>query len=70
MLLTLPVTAATVESGFSNLSIVKSKLRSTMTQGRLESLILASVETDILLNINDADLVARFASQADRRMLL
>ena len=31
---------------------------------------LASVERDILLNLNDADLVARFASQADRRMLL
>ena len=65
-----PVTTATVGLGFWKLSMVKSKLRSTMAQGRLESLILASVERDILLNLNDADLVARFASQADRRMLL
>ena len=63
-------TTAPVERGFSKLSMVKSKLRSTMSQGRLEALNLASVERDILLNLNDADLVARFASQADRRMLL
>jgi len=33
VLLTLPVTTASVERGFSKLSIVKSKLRSTMAQG-------------------------------------
>ena len=39
---------ASVERGFSKLSVVKSKLRSTVAQGRLEALILASVERDIL----------------------
>ena len=70
VLLTLPVTTASVERGFSKLSVVKSKLRSTMAQGRLEALMVSAVERDILINLNDADLVARFASQADRRMLL
>ena len=69
VLLTLPVTTASVERGFSKLSLVKSKL-STMNQDRLESLLLASIEKDILLAIQDKDLIARFASTADRRMLL
>ena len=70
VLLTLPVTTASVEHGFSKLSIVKSKLRSTMGQGLLQALILAAMERDILKTLKDEDLVARFASQADRRLLL
>ena len=70
VLLTLPVTTASVERGFSKLTIVKSKLRSTMKQERLEALMLASVEKDLLLQLDDAELVANFASKADRRMLL
>jgi len=31
---------------------------------------LASVEKDILLELDDAELVARFASKSDRRMML
>jgi len=38
-----------------------------MIQDRLEALILATMDRDILLNLNDADLVEHFASQADRR---
>ena len=47
VLLTLPVTTASVGRGFSKLSLVKSKLRSTMNQDRLESLLLASTEKDL-----------------------
>ena len=67
VLLTLTVTTASVERGFSKLTIVKSKLRSTMNQERLEALTLASVEKDLLLQLDDAELVANFA---DLRMLL
>ena len=49
VLLTLPVTTASVERGFSKLSLVKTKLRSTMGQDRLVALLLASVEKDILV---------------------
>ena len=44
VLLTLPVTTASVERGFSKLSVVKTKLRSTMAQDRLQALLLAAVE--------------------------
>ena len=46
LLTLLPVTTASVERGFSKLSLVKTKLRSTMGQERLEALLLASVEKD------------------------
>jgi len=70
VLLTLPVTTASVESGFSKLSLVKSKLRSTMTQETLEALLLATVEKDLLLCLDDAALVACFAAKAERKFLL
>ena len=70
VLLTLPVTTASVERGFSKLTLVKSKLRSTMTQGRLEALLIAAVERDLLIGLSDTDLVARFARVSDRKMLL
>jgi len=35
----------------------------------LEALLLASVEKDILLQLDDAELVARFASKSDRKMM-
>ena len=70
VLLTLPVTTASVQRGFSKMSIVKSKLRSTMAQERLEALLLATVERDLLLRLNDADLVAVFAAKANRKLLL
>jgi len=50
-LLTLPVTTASVERGFSKLTLVKSKLRSTMTEGRLEALLIAAVERVLLIGL-------------------
>ena len=66
------MTTASVEGGFSKLSLEKTKLRSTMEYGqeRLEALLLASVEKDILLQLDNAELVAQFAGKNDRRMLL
>ena len=55
---------------FSKLSLVKTKLRSTMGQDRLVALLLASVEKDILVQLDSAELVARFASKNERRMFL
>ena len=65
VLLTLPVTTASVERGFSKLTLVKSKLHSTMTQGRLEALLIAAIERDLLIGLSDTDLVARFARVSD-----
>jgi len=41
-----------------------------MGQQRLEALLLASVENDILLELDDAELIARFASKSDRQIML
>ena len=68
LLLTLPVTSAGVERCFSKLALIKSKLRTTMSQDRLQSLLLCSVEKDILTRLSSDDLVARFASLVDRRL--
>ncbi len=68
--LSLCVTTASVERGFSKLAIVKNKLRSTMSQDRLESLVIAAAEKDLHVMIPVDDLVARFAASADRRLEL
>jgi hypothetical protein len=47
---------------FFKVTIAKSQLESTMTQDRLEALMLASMK-DILLNSDDDELVASFADQ-------
>lgn len=68
VLLTLPVTSAGVERSFSKLSLIKSKLRTTMGQERLESLMLCAVEKDILKTLSTEHLIAQFASATDRRL--
>jgi len=70
LLLTLPVTSAGVERSFSKLALIKSKLRTRMSQERLEALMFCAVEKDILKSLSSADLVAKFAAAADRRLEL
>jgi len=43
---TLPVSSCNVERSFSKLKLVKTKLRSTMTEDRLENLIIITCEQD------------------------
>ncbi|KAE9523384.1 hypothetical protein AGLY_016332 [Aphis glycines] len=47
--LTLPVSSASPERAFSKLKLIKTKLRSTMGEERLESLMLISCKKDITL---------------------
>ncbi|XP_025415257.1 uncharacterized protein LOC112686973 [Sipha flava] len=49
-LCTIPTTSASSERSFSKVKLVKTRHRSTMTQNRLESLMLISCEKDIVLN--------------------
>jgi hypothetical protein len=51
--ITLPIASVTTESSFSKLSEVKNKLRSTMTEDRLDSLIIIASESDIPINNNN-----------------
>ena len=60
--------AATVERGNSALKYVKTKMRSTMGQNRLNALILLYIHKDIGLNF--VSILNAFASKRPRRMLL
>jgi len=50
---TLPVTSCSVERSFSKLKLIKTKLRTSMIQDRLEHLIKISCERDIQPNIEN-----------------
>ncbi|XP_058783350.1 uncharacterized protein LOC131658031 [Vicia villosa] len=67
VLLTIPVTVASAERSFSKLKLLKSYLRSTMLQERLNGLALLAIENDLLENIQYEDLIEEFASKNARR---
>ncbi|XP_048503020.1 uncharacterized protein LOC125498784 [Beta vulgaris subsp. vulgaris] len=68
ILLTIPVTVASAERSFSKLKLLKSYLRSTMVQERLNGLALIAIENDLLETIQYEDLVDEFASKSARRI--
>src|SRR6218665_3448027 len=45
------------ERSFSNMKLIRNRLRTSMCNGRLSHLVLMSIESDILLGINFEDLV-------------
>lgn len=61
--LTLPVSSASTERKFSKLKIVKNRLRTTMTQERLESLMMVYCEQDIECDTNT--IINKFASRGN-----
>ena len=70
ILLTIPVTVASAERSFSKLKLLKTYLRSTMSQERLNGLALIAIENDILETIKYEDLIDDFASKSVRRKTL
>jgi len=54
--LTLPTSSCTVERSFSKLKIIKSRLRSTMDQNRLENLMIISCEQDINIDVSKVNI--------------
>ncbi|XP_076894309.1 uncharacterized protein LOC143546541 [Bidens hawaiensis] len=67
VLLTIPVTVTSAERSFSKLKLLKTYMRYTMSQERLNGLALISIESDVLENINYQDLIESFASKNARR---
>lgn len=65
--ITLPVTVASAERSFSKLNLIKSFLRSTMEQERLNDLALLSIESDISRNINYDSIIEDFALKKARK---
>ena len=68
--LSLPVTSCSAERSFSKLKIVKSRLRTTMNQDRLNSLMIMSSESDIREKLDLNVLIEKFSSASARRMML
>ncbi|XP_074302386.1 uncharacterized protein LOC141633942 [Silene latifolia] len=68
IVLTIPVTVASAERSFSKLKLLKSYLRSTMSQERLNGLALIAIENEILEQIEYKDMINEFASQNARRI--
>lgn len=65
---TVPVSVASNERSFSKLKLIKNFLRTTMTDSRLDSLLILSSEKDILEQIPFEILVARWATLKERRI--
>jgi len=59
---TLPVSSCTVERSFSKLKLIKTKLRTTLCQDRLEQLVKISCEPDICLDKDK--IIDTFASKS------
>lgn len=68
ILLTLPVTVANGESSFSKLKLIKTYLRSTMSQTRLTGLATISIEHQLAESLYFNELIKEFASAKARRI--
>ena len=63
---TLPVTVATAERSFSKLKIIKTYLRSTFSQDRLDGLALLAIENECAKQVNIDELIDKFANTKAR----
>jgi len=69
ILLTVPVTVASAERSFSKLKLLKNYLRSTMSQERLNSLAMCTIERAILDTIDLNTVLDDFASRNPPRSI-
>ena len=68
ILLTILVTVAFAKIIFSKLKLIKSYLRSTMSQKRLSGLVILSIEKEMLEKLEYKNLINQFASQNARKI--
>ena len=67
-MLTIPVIVASVERSFIKLKLLKSYLRSTMTQERLNDLAMIALESDMLEKIDYERIIEDFISKNAQRI--
>jgi hypothetical protein len=67
ILLIIPVTVALAEMSFSKLKLIKTYLRTTMSQKRLNGLAMISIENKYLYKLNFNNLIEEFALKNARR---
>ena len=68
--LTIPVSVASGERSFSKLKIIKTYLRSTISQERLTNLGIISIENEICENLDHNQLIDEYASTKARNIFL
>jgi len=70
LFMTLPVSSATAERSFSRLKLIKSYLRSTMSESRLTNLALLSIERELSYDVDFDFVVDTFSNKKKRRKRL
>ncbi|EOA18961.1 hypothetical protein CARUB_v10007596mg [Capsella rubella] len=68
IMMTIPVSVASAERNFSKLKLIKSYLRSTMAQERLNGLSIISIERRMAEKLDFKDLMNEFAGRNARRI--
>lgn len=68
LLLTAPVTVAKDERTFSRLKLIKTHLRTTMSDERLGALIIMSCEKDLTDNVNLENVASQWTELKTRRL--
>ena len=66
MFLAIPVTSAVAERSFSTLKRIKTWLRNTMGQEKLNSLSILNIEKQLLSHINFNNVIKRWAEKDGR----
>ena len=66
ILVSLPVTSCSAERALSRLRIIKNRLRSTMNDEWMNSLMVISAEKELLSSIKTDDIVDKFATVSDK----
>ena len=70
IILTVPVTVASGERSFSKLKLIKTYLRSTMSQERLNGLAIISIEHEIGRSVDYEEIIDKFANTKARKVKL
>lgn len=68
VVLTIPVTVASGERSFSKLKLIKTFLRSSMKEDRMNSLALLSIENALASELDYSSLITKFAAMKARRV--
>ena len=68
ILLMIPVIVASTERSYSKLKLIKTYLRSTMSQERLNGLTILSIEKNILAKLEYKNLINNFASHKVKKI--
>jgi hypothetical protein len=68
IVLTIPVTVASGERSFSKLKLIKTYLRASMKQDRLNGLAKLSIEKDVASELDYSSVITKFASLKARRV--